>query len=190
MSSELDLSSLSSFNSRGNVLRPFTELNGRIITVSEPVSRQDDFIIRSLRQLVNLEALHEEMQRYDSFHFQNGIPVIRETTTTNPPKEDVEPQIIDCVNCKSSMFEDDCFCSGKICKHTGYVKLMCGHIFHGTCIEKWGRNCPMCRGEIITEEIIVGVPFKEKKKREKKEPWRFQNSRNRKRQFFVKQQQI
>jgi hypothetical protein len=37
------------------------------------------------------------------------------------------------------------------------VKLMCGHIFHGKCIETWytqKNNCPLCRQVITKTEIM------------------------------------
>jgi hypothetical protein len=27
------------------------------------------------------------------------------------------------------------------------INLACGHIFHKTCMSKWGKNCPLCREE-------------------------------------------
>ncbi len=42
--------------------------------------------------------------------------------------------------------------------HKNKVKLGCGHIFHGWCIETWytyKNNCPLCRQVISMTEILA-----------------------------------
>ena len=37
-------------------------------------------------------------------------------------------------------------------------KLKCGHVFHGSCIDKWlarARSCPCCREELVPDPCCV-----------------------------------
>lgn len=51
-------------------------------------------------------------------------------------------------------------CLDPMTAETGEVKLACAHTFHLRCIGRWATrgdtNCPMCRKEMVKEEIIDG----------------------------------
>lgn len=50
-------------------------------------------------------------------------------------------------------------------------KLKCGHVFHGSCIDKWlarAHNCPCCRHELVKSPccVIEDLTLAERRRRQ------------------------
>lgn len=111
----------------------------------EQVSNDRDIRARQLLAILAMLG-----GRYGGVSIWEEIPDEQYT----PPENDVEPlPTVDAVVDDENPISDCGICLEQMDSGQPVVKLSCGHIYHGDCINRWRRTsdtCPVCREPATT----------------------------------------
>jgi len=111
--------------------------NGRVFNSMEPETCHVVFI-KALQVLHN-QDLHSERDASDQVSVSSGVLNSRSTSVSlNKPEPPPTPALVELPTCP--------VCLERMDESTGLLTVLCQHVFHCSCLEKWsGGGCPVCR---------------------------------------------
>ncbi|EAU39339.1 predicted protein [Aspergillus terreus NIH2624] len=108
------------------------EWNGKVFNSMEPETCHVVFV-----KTVEIQAVDPESQPPATTATTSGQPIPSATLSTRPlaPRT---PALIELPTCP--------VCLERMDETTGLLTIICQHVFHCTCLQKWkGSGCPVCR---------------------------------------------
>lgn len=121
--------------------------NGRLFSAAEPENCHVVFVksvefVFSESEEVGLEGRNFPQNNHDPFTttHRNGHPSKAENNLSSKPLAPPPPNLLELPTCP--------VCLERMDETTGLLTILCQHVFHCACLEKWrftGSGCPVCR---------------------------------------------